>query len=49
MRQAFSDILTVRIFRISKIDAYDDFIKHCKKEYKRSREPFVLHFKNEIR
>lgn len=28
-----------------KNDAYDDFIEHCKKEYKRSREPFVLHFK----
>lgn len=28
-----------------KKDGYYDFIKHCKNEYKRSREPFVLHFK----
>lgn len=28
-----------------KENGYDDFIEHCKNEYKRSREPFVLHFK----
>lgn len=28
-----------------KKDEYSDFIKHCKSEYKRSREPFVIHFK----
>lgn len=28
-----------------KDNGYNDFIKHCKREYKRSREPFVLHFK----
>lgn len=26
-------------------NGYSDFIKHCENEYKRSREPFVLHFK----
>lgn len=28
-----------------KKNGYSDFLKHCKSEYNRSREPFVLHFK----
>lgn len=30
--------------RLDKKD-YGDFMKHCKNEYSRSREPFVIHFK----
>lgn len=28
-----------------KNDAYEEFVHHCENEYRRSREPFALHFK----